>query len=35
VSWLEAELQEQPAALARLIDKQAHPAGLNNVTLTR
>jgi glutamine---fructose-6-phosphate transaminase (isomerizing) len=23
VSWLEAELQEQPAALARLIDKQA------------
>ena len=23
VSWLEAELREQPAALARLIDKQA------------
>jgi len=26
VSWLEAELQEQPAALARLIDKQAGQA---------
>jgi hypothetical protein len=26
VSWLEAELREQPAALERLLDRQAHRA---------